>query len=90
MRASEVRGLDVLLLIEVAETSVRADLKEKATKYREHGVREYWVVDLPARVTHVHRHDASWPVSPPVPFDAPLAPVLLPNLPLRFADAEFG
>ncbi|MBI1251426.1 MAG: Uma2 family endonuclease [Alphaproteobacteria bacterium] len=87
LKPSQVKGPDVLLVIEIADTSRRRDLDIKGPKYREYGVREYWVVDLGARVTHVHRLDGDWPQEPPVPFDAPLQPALLPDLALRLAEA---
>lgn len=51
-----------LLVIEVAETSLRYDLGDKATLYAESDVLEYWVIDLEAEVVHVHREraDGRW------------------------------
>lgn len=43
-----------LLAIEIANTSQRFDLGTKAGLYAAAGVAEYWVVDIPARVVHVH------------------------------------
>jgi len=37
---------DVLLLIEVSDSTLRYDLDVKARLYAKHAVREYWVVDL--------------------------------------------
>jgi Uma2 family endonuclease len=45
---------DVMLLIEVADSSLSSDLQEKADIYAEAGVQEYWVVDVPASRIHVH------------------------------------
>lgn len=47
---------DVLLLIEVAESSREFDLGEKAVVYATAGIAEYWVVDLVERKLVVHRH----------------------------------
>ncbi|WP_197231946.1 Uma2 family endonuclease [Novipirellula artificiosorum] len=44
---------DVLLLIEVSDSSLAADLQEKADLYAESGIAEYWVVDVPASRIHV-------------------------------------
>ncbi len=44
---------DVLLLIEVSDSSLATDLQEKADLYAESGVAEYWVVDVPASRIHV-------------------------------------
>lgn len=46
---------DVMLLIEVADTSLAYDTRVKAQLYAEAGVRDYWVVDLPNRKLHVYR-----------------------------------
>ncbi|MBX3419011.1 MAG: Uma2 family endonuclease [Pirellulaceae bacterium] len=46
---------DVLLLIEVSDSSTGQDLGEKADLYAEHNIREYWVVDLNGQQVHVHR-----------------------------------
>lgn len=45
--------LTFLLLIEVSDSSLAADLQEKADLYAESGVAEYWVVDVPASRIHV-------------------------------------
>ncbi len=47
---------DVLLLIEVSDSSLATDLQEKADLYAESGVAEYWVVDVPASRIHVMSH----------------------------------
>lgn len=44
---------DVLLLIEVADSSIPTDLREKADIYAESGVVEYWVVDIPGSRLHI-------------------------------------
>jgi Uma2 family endonuclease len=87
LRPSQVRGPDTLLVIEIADTTTRKDLALKAPIYRAAGVRQYWVVDVVARVTHVHRLEGGWPEAPPTPFEANLAPNLIPGLTLRLADS---
>jgi len=49
------QAAEVMLLIEVAGSSLRDDLGEKATLYAEAGIAYYWVVDLPGRRVHIHR-----------------------------------
>jgi Uma2 family endonuclease len=44
---------DVMLLIEVSDSSLSSDLQEKADIYAEAGVQEYWVVDIPSSRIHV-------------------------------------
>ncbi len=46
---------DILLLVEVADTTLRTDLGRKARIYASGGVIEYWVIDLNNRVVYVHR-----------------------------------
>jgi Uma2 family endonuclease len=46
---------DVLLLVEVADTTLRFDRLVKAPLYAEHGVREVWIVDLKGEAVELHR-----------------------------------
>jgi len=46
---------DVLLLIEVADTSLDFDRSVKAPLYAGSGIAEYWIVNLAERVVEVHR-----------------------------------
>jgi Uma2 family endonuclease len=87
LRPSQVTGPKVLLLIEIADSSRAKDLKTKAALYRVFGVREYWVHDLEARVTHVHLQDGAWPEATALSFDAAIAPRFAPELKLRLADS---
>ncbi len=43
------------LVVEVAETSHARD-RDKSRAYAAADVPEYWIVDLPGRTVHVHRH----------------------------------
>lgn len=45
---------DVLLLIEIAVSSLAFDREVKARLYARHGIREYWVIDAETRTTWVH------------------------------------
>jgi Uma2 family endonuclease len=51
----DVRGGDALLVVEVADTSLRYDLNTKAPIYAAHGVPEYWVINAGTLTTMVHR-----------------------------------
>ena len=46
---------DVLLLIEVADTTSRYDREVKLPLYARHGVAEVWLIDLDERLVHVLR-----------------------------------
>lgn len=46
---------DILLLIEVAESSLSYDRATKLRLYAEAGVSEYWVIDVAAEGIEVHR-----------------------------------
>jgi Uma2 family endonuclease len=51
----DVRGHDVLLAIEIADTSLRYDLGRKIGIYAAFGVPEVWVINANTLVTHIHR-----------------------------------
>ena len=50
----DVRGPDLLLVIEVSDRSLRHDLRAKAELYARFGVRHYWVLDAERRRAFVH------------------------------------
>jgi Uma2 family endonuclease len=47
---------DILLLIEVADSSLETDQGAKRAMYAKAGIREFWVVDLTRDVVLVHRN----------------------------------
>jgi Uma2 family endonuclease len=49
------RGDEILLVVEVSDTTLGFDRSRKAVLYATAGVREYWVLDLVHRVLVVHR-----------------------------------
>lgn len=53
--APDVRGDTVLLVVEIADSSLAYDSTTKAEVYAASGVREYWVVDAKRRIVKVHR-----------------------------------
>ncbi len=46
---------EVLLVVEIADSSVKFDLTVKARLYARAGIADYWVVDIPSRRVIVHR-----------------------------------
>ncbi len=45
---------EAALVIEISVSSRRLDLGTKAEIYAAAGLKEYWVIDVPARMVHVH------------------------------------
>lgn len=51
---AELKGLDVLLAVEVTDLSLDYDLNRKPRIYAAFSVPELWVIDAKRRVVHVH------------------------------------
>ena len=51
----EMRGPDLSIVIEVADSSLGYDLRIKSPLYAKYGVRDYWVVDAVRQTIRVHR-----------------------------------
>ncbi len=51
---AELKGPDVLLALEVADSSLRYDLDRKPSIHAGFGVRELWVIDAERRAIHCH------------------------------------
>ena len=49
---------DVLLVVEVADSSAAFDRSVKAELYARHAIPEYWIVDIPSRCIRFHRTPA--------------------------------
>ena len=49
---------DILLIIEVADTSLHFDRTIKLPRYARAGIAEFWLVDLQARLLEAHRRPA--------------------------------
>ncbi|MPZ15300.1 MAG: Uma2 family endonuclease [Chloroflexi bacterium] len=56
--AGHPAAYDVLLLIEVSDTTLTYDQSVKAPLYARHGVSEVWIVDLDRAIVTVHRDPA--------------------------------
>ena len=90
LRVNEVDGKSVLLVVEIANSSLDWDLGTKAKAYAMFGVREYWVVDAKSLETTVHRQPGSdsYAQIMVVPAAELLTPSLVPSLALRIADLQ--
>jgi Uma2 family endonuclease len=85
---AQPRPADVLLLIEVAVSSMRYDRKIKARLYARHGIREFWVIDANRCVTWIHTGPAgdSWSSIVEREPTETLTSVALPNFTIRLGD----
>lgn len=87
---AELTGEDVLLVIEVSDTTLARDLALKLPGYEENGVPEVWVVDVEGRCVRVYRRDESRPgrFAPAVviAFDEAVSARLIPGLTLKLSD----
>ncbi len=54
-QAATPEAKDVILIIEVADSSLKFDRRVKTTLYAENGIPEYWIVNLTDRVVEVYR-----------------------------------
>lgn len=70
------------LLVEVAQTTVRADLGRKARVYAANGVPEYWVVDLKRNLIHQHwsPRGKAWAETRQVPLGEAVTAETIPGL----------
>jgi Uma2 family endonuclease len=79
---------DVLLLIEVAHSSLAFDTTAKAGRYAALGVREYWVVNAVTLETRAYRAPSAsgYAEVDTVAANERLAPALIPSLAVTLAD----
>jgi Uma2 family endonuclease len=78
----------IVLVIEVADTSLKDDLTDSAGRYARHNVRELWVVDVNARETHIHTHpqDGAYQNIRIAAAEEKLSTPLAPGFTVRLAD----
>jgi Uma2 family endonuclease len=77
-----IRGDNVLLAVEIADSSLGYDLGRKPAIYAQAGVRELWVIDAVQRDSHVHRRPAEdgYGEVRRVPAGEAITPLLAPEL----------
>ena len=89
-RSAHPAAADVLLLVEVAESSLAYDRGTKLPLYARHGIREVWIVDLVGRAIEIHGHPVAGRFTTERRQSAgPLAPTCLPDCPVD-VDRLFG
>lgn len=79
---------DVLLLIELAESSLRFDRAIKLPLYGTHGIREYWIFDLAGRTADICRQPQAGGYASVARLgpDAEIEPEALPGVRLRLSE----
>lgn len=93
-RASGLKGLtgaSVLLVVEIADSSLRYDIGRKAALYASFGVRELWVIDALKLTTRVFRGPSNdgYRESQVVAADDTTTPIVAPAVfALRLADID--
>ena len=89
---SKVPAAEVLLAIEISDTSLKKDMSVKAALYAGLGVREYWVVNAFTLDTHVHTEPQAgvYARKRKVGAQKRLAATLAPVIALRLADLEIA
>ena len=82
------RAEDILLIVEVADTTLRHDRTVKLPLYAAAGVPETWIVDLKRRRVTVYRDPAPGGYRQVIPQTrgAVLSPLAFPDLELRWED----
>jgi len=81
-------GEDVLLAVEVSDTTQTEDYGHKVGLYARAGVAEYWVLDLARRVLVVFRSPqrGEWLVRDEYAQDASVAPLTAPHAPISVSE----
>ena len=90
IKPHDVRGDTVLLVVEVADSSLGHDLNYKAPIYASFGVREYWVINAVRRITTLHREPRPDGYASRLELSGSdrLVPSLAPELAVRLDDLE--
>lgn len=90
LKTHELKGSDLLLVAEVADSSLAFDRGTKALLYAAQGVHELWVIDVETRITSVHTGPAAvgWTSVREVPPTEVLRATRVPGLQVRVADLD--
>lgn len=85
---TSISPADIVLIVEVAHSSLKLDTTVKAETYARHGVPEYWVVNAHTLTTRVHQQPsaAGYQKLADVPSDGVLHVPRVPSRPLCLRD----
>jgi Uma2 family endonuclease len=87
-RRTNPRPEDILLVVEVADSSLRYDRTRKARLYAAAGIQDYWVVSVPGEWIEVYRspEGEGYRDLRRVPYNDTIAPLSFPDLLIPVAD----
>jgi Uma2 family endonuclease len=90
LKLDAIAGGNVLLAVELADSSLGYDLYRKPAIYASFGVRELWVIDAVRLVIHLHRDPSpnGYRITQSILADEPVTPLFARELALRLADLE--
>jgi Uma2 family endonuclease len=73
--------------MEVADSSLAYDLREKCQLYAEAGIRDYWVIDIPKRFAHIYCDPSArgYQTHRRLPANEQITPLLIANISLQVA-----
>ncbi|MGC4046030.1 MAG: Uma2 family endonuclease [Armatimonas sp.] len=86
--AQHPQPADVLLLIEVSDSTLQTDRSVKSPLYAEAGISEYWILNLQDRQLEVHRTPLNgiWTSTFVVPSSGTVTPLAAPNATIAIVD----
>jgi Uma2 family endonuclease len=87
-RRSHPTPADVLLIVEVADSTLTYDLETKGPRYAQAGIVEYWIVDLTGDRLLVHRdpRDGAYQSVQALTREDSVRPLAFPDLAIAVAD----
>ena len=87
IKTYDLRPVDALLLIEIADTSLTYDVKTKLRLYAENGVPEYWIIHAGRLMTTIYREPSGsdYKFVREFQMSEMLTPSLVPDLALSLA-----
>lgn len=87
-RDAASKDVEALLVIEVADSSLRFDREDKAKIYAEAGIRDYWIINVVDDVLEVHRDpkDGEYQHRSLLKSTETVSPVAFPDLEIAVRD----
>ena len=86
--AHNIASSDLVLLVEVSDSTLRYDLRNKAALYARAGIAEYWVADIRGRRFVVHRNPGTDGYAQVTEYaeDEMVSPLVRPDASVRVSD----